>query len=245
MFSSQSSTKNVHDLTVRRLENLFWRIWGNGSVRKNLSGATLAKLFIEVTENKSARVFSTKSASELVQLPGWMATADANVGRQSSTSIKSNASGEISPAQNVTGGQSISRKPSDTESEEASATSSKKPKPVITAVPAQKTKTKSISPTKASSKAPKAFPDSDAQKPTRMRTAFIANTAATSRRRGVLPRRKSSQTCPTVSTTERSATDRDPTPTQETEKSGYGNPSPQKSSPRGRTPQAITSQCID
>lgn len=235
VFSSQSSKSDAHDPVVHRLENLFWRIWGNGSVRRSLSGATLAKLFLAVTESRSPHLISSQSASEVVRLPRRMTVVnvDTDVGEQGAAPTTKNASGEVSPAQNDAGDQSMSRKCSDTESEQAVAASSKRPKSVIWGPSAQQ-KPRSTSPTKAPSKAPKAFPESDAQKATRKRTSFVANIAATSRRRGVLPRRKSSQTCPTVGVAERPGTDQDSTPTQETTKSGCENPSPQKSAPGGR-----------
>ena len=34
----------------QRLENLFWRIWSNGRISSKISGSTLARLFIQLTD---------------------------------------------------------------------------------------------------------------------------------------------------------------------------------------------------
>jgi hypothetical protein len=37
-------------LVSRRLENLFWRIWGNGRIRDNIQGSTIAALFTAISD---------------------------------------------------------------------------------------------------------------------------------------------------------------------------------------------------
>lgn len=50
-----------------RLENFFWRVWGNERLRCSLQGETLATLFVNIAESQ-ARKFSSSSTVKLKPL---------------------------------------------------------------------------------------------------------------------------------------------------------------------------------
>ncbi|EEP78880.1 predicted protein [Uncinocarpus reesii 1704] len=50
----------------RRLENLFWRVWSNGRISSNISGSTLARLFMQLTDETP---LWTKAKEELDSIP--------------------------------------------------------------------------------------------------------------------------------------------------------------------------------
>ncbi|RVD84654.1 uncharacterized protein DFL_006390 [Arthrobotrys flagrans] len=48
-----TTNKNII-ATGRRLENLFWRIWGSTRIRENISGNTVAKIFLMIDQGEEA-----------------------------------------------------------------------------------------------------------------------------------------------------------------------------------------------
>lgn len=46
----------MRNVVVSRLENLFWRIWGNSSIQQSLTGSVLATLFMAIQEDSSIHI---------------------------------------------------------------------------------------------------------------------------------------------------------------------------------------------
>lgn len=54
----------LEENTGRRLENLFWRIWGSEKLFKNIGGSTVAKIFCYISDS-SPRIWTTPVQSPL------------------------------------------------------------------------------------------------------------------------------------------------------------------------------------
>ncbi|OKL61031.1 hypothetical protein UA08_03835 [Talaromyces atroroseus] len=182
----------VQDVVVSRLENFFWRIWSNVALQQNLTGITLATLFMAIHENSSLHIDAHRHQSLSEIQPPSVIMAEASL--------------------------TITTNPQSDEQKESPKKESKNPLPPIlkkstegkksqppTAPSSFKT-TRIVVPEKQTQKATKDTAVENgkataitAQKPARKKAAFVANRATSSRRRGVLIRRKSTQTSPVQS----------------------------------------------
>lgn len=201
---------------MSRLENLFWRIWGNTTIQQSLTGSVLATLFMTIHEDPSLHMTNHHSPAKVriynslwiwintnLRLQAAIPTASNDVAQyqheRNDRSPKNERKNPLPPIlkKSTTGTKSVppsepsshkttrilvpeksSERPSQTATKDTTNTENGKGnKPTVT----------TLTPT--------------TQKPNRKRPTFVANRAATSRRRGVLLRRKSSQTSPVTSPT--------------------------------------------
>ncbi|CRG87713.1 hypothetical protein PISL3812_04733 [Talaromyces islandicus] len=183
IYTTQSS--KIQDVVACRLENLFWRLWANPRLQKRLSGVTLAALFMAIHESGSVHT-TPRSSSKTTDLSQPTDTTQVTIltithDRDGPGSRKGSKSPLPPILKNSAGAKS--QPPSEPSSYKATRI-------VIPDQPSQR-------PIKNAGTANKAT-SGLGSKQTRKRPSFVANTSATSRRRGVVMRRKSPLTTPTV-----------------------------------------------
>lgn len=192
-YSTQSTV--VQDAVVSRLENLFWRIWGNVALQQSLTGITLATLFMAIHENPSLRMTRRKESQSGVVEPPSTSPITTGV-TQSPMTITT-----ITPNSDEEHKESLSKKQSKSPLPPIlkKSTDGKKSQPP-TAPSSYKT-TRILIPEKPSERPTKDTTKDAAaiQKSTRKKPPFVATRTTSSRRRGVLIRRKSAQNSPTTS----------------------------------------------
>ncbi|GAM36656.1 hypothetical protein TCE0_018r05911 [Talaromyces pinophilus] len=194
-YTTQSAV--VRDVVVSRLENLFWRIWGNATIQQSLTGSVLATLFMAIHEDPSLHIHNHRPPSKVTT-----STTSNNISElqqnHNDSSPKNERKYPLPP---------ILKKSDGTKSLPPSEPSSHKTTRILVPEkpserPNQKvTKDTTNTENGKGNKSTTATSTSAAQKPIRKRPTFVANRAASSRRRGVLIRRKSSQTSPVTSPT--------------------------------------------
>ncbi|EED17506.1 conserved hypothetical protein [Talaromyces stipitatus ATCC 10500] len=192
-YATQSAV--VRDVVVSRLENLFWRIWGNVDVQQNLSGGVLATLFMTIHEDSSLRITDYPPPLKASTITSSNGITGSQQGRNDSPP-KNESKTPLPPILKKSTEGTKSVPPSE-------PSSHKTTRILIPEKPSEKPTQKATkgAETGKGNKSTAASSTSAAQKPIRKRPTFVANRAASSRKRGVLIRRKSSQTSPVTSPT--------------------------------------------
>ncbi|EEA23855.1 hypothetical protein TMatcc_006928 [Talaromyces marneffei ATCC 18224] len=190
-YTTQSAV--VRDVVVSRLENLFWRIWGNAAIQQSLSGSVLATLFLAINEEPSLNITNYRPPSK-----GSTSTTSNNVTKiqhdDNDSPPKNERKNPLPPILKKSTDGTKSVPPSE-------PSSHKTTRILVPEKPSERPSQKATEDTTSTEngKGSKSASTSATQKPIRKRPTFVANRAASSRRRGVLIRRKSSQTSPVTS----------------------------------------------